>query len=294
MKSTKNISIVLKPKTVTEFVGILPNLMTYLKKRKVSIFYREQDRDRVEAILRNHSVEINYAKNDAEIHKISDLIISLGGDGTLLGISRTSRSHSPPILGVNMGTLGFITEFSKSELYDGLDSYFSGKYKSYKIPLFEVSLPQRKVKMHFMNDVVVSKSEISRMISLTANADNEHIFNLSGDGLIVSSPIGSTAYSLAAGGPIINPSVRAILLTPICPHSLTNRPLAISDNTKIEIAGINNDELLSITLDGQQALKLSGKEKILVRRSSFSAKIISNENKTFFHTLKVKFTHGRR
>lgn len=268
--------------------------MAYLHKRKVKVFFRECDKDRVSAILRNHIYQFDFLKAENDVHKNSDLIISLGGDGTLLGISRSSRSDSPPILGVNMGTLGFITEFSKSELYDGLDSFFSGKYKTFKIPLYEVQIPQRKIKLHFMNDVVVSKSEISRMISLSATADGEHVFNLSGDGLIVSSPIGSTAYSLAAGGPIINPAVKAMLLTPICPHSLTNRPLVIPENTQFEIQSNNIDDVLSITLDGQEALKLNGKEKVIVKRSRFSAKMISNPNRTYFHTLKVKFTHGRR
>jgi len=294
VKSIKTISIILKPKSVTEFVSILPNLVTYLEKRKVRVCYRLADKERIENILKNRNYTSIFLKDDVEIHKKSDLIISLGGDGTLLGISRNSKTSSPPILGVNMGNLGFITEFSKSELYDGLDLIFSNKYEVSKIPLYEVSIPNRKLKYQFMNDVVISKSEISRMITLTASTSSEHIFNLSGDGLIVSSPIGSTAYSLAAGGPILHPSVKSMLLTPICPHSLTNRPLVISDTTELEVAAAQNSESLLITMDGQEAIKLLGKEKVYIKRSKFSAKMVLNPNRTYYHTLKIKFTHGRR
>lgn len=172
----------------------------------------------------------------------------MGGDGTLIGVSRNVKKNSPPIFGVNMGNLGFITEFSKVEFFDQLENTIKGTYKLTSLPLYQVEVTRKNkvtFKGTFLNDLVINNNLVSKMLTLSVESEGEHIYNLSGDGLIISSPIGSTAYSLAAGGPIISPSVNAITLTPICAHSLTHRPLVIPDNTSVSIKAPNRMKLLN-------------------------------------------------
>ena len=224
----------------------------------------------------------------------------MGGDGTLIGVCRNIKKSSPPIFGVNMGHLGFITEFSKSEFFDHLESTLKGDFKITQLCLYQVEVFTKKkdkaiFKGYFLNDVVVNNTQISRMLTLTVESDGEHIYNLAGDGLIISSPIGSTAYSLAAGGPIIHPHVNAITLTPICAHSLTHRPLVIPDHSNVVIKATRQDESIKLTLDGQQQVTLGTNDIIKVtKKKTKIVKLIKNPNRTYFRTLKDKFTHGAR
>jgi NAD+ kinase len=222
----------------------------------------------------------------------------MGGDGTLIGVCRNAKKNSPPIFGINMGHLGFITEFSKQEFFEELEDVIKGNFKLTTLSLHKVEVFKKEKSIfsgYFLNDIVINNNQISRMLTLSIQSDDEHIYNLSGDGLIISSPIGSTAYSLAAGGPIIHPDVNAITLTPICAHSLTHRPLVVSDSSTIEVKAIKSDDTLKITLDGQQAFVVSSGESIVITKSKTkNVKLIKNHNRTYFRTLKEKFTHGAR
>jgi len=293
----KNISIVLKPKVTAEFEGILPNLASWLLRRKKNIFFLSKESDRIVKIFKGDLKNLNFLEED-ELHSSSDLIITMGGDGTLIGVSRNVKKTSPPIFGVNMGHLGFITEFSKSEFFDELESTIKGNFEITTLPLYQVEVFKKDectFKGTFLNDVVVNNNHISRMLTLSLASEGEHIYNLSGDGLIISSPIGSTAYSLAAGGPIIHPKVNALTMTPICPHSLTHRPLVIPDNASVEIKAAKPDESIKITLDGQQALVVTSNDLIRVtKKKSTHVSLVKNPHRTYFRTLKEKFTHGAR
>jgi len=293
----KNITIVLKPKTIQNFVTILPNLTDWLKRRKKNVSFLEKEHDRLEKIYRRPVKEFGFI-SEKELHSEPDLIITLGGDGTLIGVCRKSTNKTPPIFGVNMGKLGFIAEFSKVEFYDALTEVLKGNYTTTKRHLFTASVKSKdKVveKGFFLNDAVVNKHDISRMFSLSVETDEEPIYNLSGDGLIVSSPVGSTAYSLAAGGPIIHPGVNALVLTPICPHSLTHRPLVIPDKSSIIVKALGDTEVITLTLDGQQMINVEKNNLIVIRKNkSRVINLIENPERTYFHTLKEKFTHGRR
>lgn len=297
MKKIKIISIVLKPRETAEYNSIVPNLTTWLSKRKIKIKFHKAESDRLSKIFTKIPKSITLC-SEGELFSKSDMIMTLGGDGTLLGVSRRCTRKSPPIFGVNMGRLGFITEFSKGEFYDDLSLVISGKYTVDRVRLFEVvhiSNNNKPQKHYFLNDVVFNKNDISRIFSLNVDVDNEHVYHLSGDGLIVSSPIGSTAYSLAAGGPILHPSVSSMVLTPICPHSLTHRPIVISDKSEVLVKIPPKSESVVITLDGQQIVSVEAKDSIIVKKSvSRHVKFIKNSDRTYFHTLKVKFTHGRR
>jgi NAD+ kinase len=293
----KLVSIVLKPNTDEDYPAVLNNLTKWLITRKCDIGLHSSEQERIAkwklSSLKNASY-LSYT----EIGKNSDLIISLGGDGTFIGIARKVGKSKAPIFGVNMGRLGFITEFTKSDFYMWLARALENQLPKVSIPLFRVEV-HRKTKIiqkgFFVNDVVVNKHSISRIFSLSVESDTESLYNISGDGLIVSTPLGSTAYSLAAGGPIIHPAVQSIVLTPICPHSLTHRPLVIPMDSKITIRPLKKSYPVALTLDGQEALEIGDGETIRVfREKSRSISMIKNPNRTYYETLKEKFTYGRR
>lgn len=297
MAQLKNICIVLKPKTNNDFDVILPNLVSWLVRRKKNIFFICKEKERLTRILKNQVKNIDYLEEN-EIHNGPDLIITLGGDGTLIGVSRTIKKTSPPIFGVNMGHLGFITEFSKAEFFEELESTLKGDFILTNLSLHQVEVFKKEkvvFKGYFLNDVVINNNLISRMLTLSVESDNEHIYNLAGDGLIVSSPIGSTAYSLAAGGPIIHPFVNAITLTPICAHSLTHRPLVVPDTSLVVVKASKSEDSLKITLDGQESIVVSAGELIKITKAkNKNVKLVKNPSRTYFRTLKEKFTHGAR
>lgn len=297
MAQLKNITIVLKPKVTAEFESILPNLASWLHRRKKTVTFLSKEKERLSKIFKGNLNNLSFVE-EKDLHNDTDLIITMGGDGTLIGVSRNVKKNSPPIFGVNMGNLGFITEFSKVEFFDQLENTIKGNYKLTSLPLYQVEvLRKNKVsfKGTFLNDLVINNNQISRMLTLSVESEGEHIYNLSGDGLIISSPIGSTAYSLAAGGPIISPSVNAITLTPICAHSLTHRPLVIPDNTSVSIKAAKPDETIKLTLDGQEAVVVTSQDTIKIsKRKNLHVKLIKNIERTYFRTLKEKFTHGMR
>ncbi|MBY0415231.1 MAG: NAD(+)/NADH kinase [Bdellovibrionales bacterium] len=302
MAQLKNITIVLKPKVTSEFESILPNLASWLHRRKKTVQFLSKEKDRLAKIFKGDLKNLNFVE-EKDLHDGStDLIITLGGDGTLIGVSRNIKKTSPPIFGVNMGHLGFITEFSKVEFFDQLEDTLKGNYKLTTLSLYQVEVFKKNksalkstFKGTFLNDLVINNNQISRMLTLSVESEGEHIYNLSGDGLIISSPIGSTAYSLAAGGPIINPQVNAITLTPICAHSLTHRPLVIPDNTSVMVKAAKPEELIKLTLDGQQAFVINSQDTVKVsKRKAINVRLIKNPERTYFRTLKEKFTHGMR
>lgn len=298
MPLLKNISIILKPRNDSDFELILPNLVNWLYRRKKNISFLEKESSRLNLLLGFGTKNISYYETEVDLHEGSDLIITLGGDGTLIGACRNFKKKSPPIFGVNLGNLGFITEFSKAEFFDELENALKGDFLLTHLPLYKVEIfNKEKVSFvgHFLNDVVINNNNISRMLTLTVDCDNDHVYDLSGDGLIISSPIGSTAYSLAAGGPIIHPSVHAMTLTPICAHSLAHRPLVVTNTSLITVRSVRNEDSIKITLDGQQVLVMGSHDTVRVTRSKNKiAKLIKNPNRSYFATLKEKFTHGAR
>ena len=293
----KNVGIILKPRVVHEFSTILPNLVEWLTRRKLNIFFALEESDRLLKIFPNARPKFKLAPK-VDILKDADLIITLGGDGTLIGTARNIKSKSMPIFGINMGNLGFITEFSKHEFHDSLADTLKGRYESRKLPLYKADIFHKgslTKSAYFLNDAVVSKSGISRMFTVSIENDNENIYNLAGDGLILSSPVGSTAYSLAAGGPIVHPSVKSLIINPICPHSLTHRPLVLPDKENIWIKLLKDEDELYLTLDGQEAITFTKHHRIRISKAARKqVNIVINPEREYFRTLKEKFRHGRR
>ncbi len=299
MKKTtiKHIGVFLKPSKIEDLGNIITNLVRWLAKREKKVFFCEFEYDRLKKILGPKVFSQVTFLAEKELHKKSQLLMSLGGDGTLLGVARQSRINIP-VMGVNLGHLGFITEFQKNEFYEYLPHIFSNKFQTVKKNLYSVEIFEKNKsikKEYFFNDAVFTQNTIARIISLSVETENEHIFNLSGDGLIVSSTYGSTAYSMAAGGPIVHPDVKALLLTPICPHSLTHRPLVMPDNKPVIVSSTKSLENISITLDGQTHIILGKNERAIIKKENRKGVLlVKNPDRTYFHTLKEKFEHGSR
>lgn len=294
----KTVAIALKPKIDDDFINVFSHLLSWLDKRKIDIVLRIQEQERVLNLLDKKSIKhLSFVEDDVFFHN-TDLILTMGGDGTFIGVGRLMTKKSPPIFGINMGRLGFITEFAKSDFYEWLAKALNDQLDTTAIPLFHVEVTRRGKTLfngHFMNDLVFNKNDISRMFTLSLECNEEPVYNISGDGLIISSPIGSTAYSLAAGGPIIHPLVDSMVLTPICAHSLTHRPIVIPGNSKLSVRGFKAVESLSITLDGQETFDIQKSDVVTISRSTTrKAKVLQNPKRNYFHTLKEKFTYGRR
>jgi NAD+ kinase len=301
MKSFSQIGLILKPDVLSEFKNFLPTLINWLHKRKKVVFLLNIEVNRINKIFIDKK-DKNFKRisflDQNDFLKQSDLIISLGGDGTLIGICRLLNQNSPPVLGVNLGNLGFITEFQLSTIFEDLLDCFSHKFENFYLHLFTTKIIRNNnviFNESFINDTVIGRQQISRIFTLTVELEEEQIFNLSGDGIIISSPLGSTAYSLAAGGPIVHPNVKGIVLTPVCPHGLTNRPLLIPDNNRLIIKLLGRADHVSLTLDGQKTIILEKEDRIeIFKDKSKIIKLIKNPNRSYFQTLKEKFFHGRR
>lgn len=291
------VGITLKPNSTPEFYNILPNLCSWLLRRKRKVIFRMEDKERVLKFYKSKSTDQLEFWESKHFHNNVHIMLSLGGDGTLIGLCRRINSKIP-VLGINLGRLGFITEFNKNEYFDRLSDILDGKYQITTKPLFHVSVT-RKNKIHFkdyfFNDAVLAKNDIARMIYIRAELGKEHIYNISGDGIIISTPLGSTAYSMAAGGPIVHPEVKGLILTPICPHSLTNRPFLVPDSAPISLKVLPPYHSLTLTLDGQVAVNIDDQDVVEINGSKVKKVIlIKNPERSYFETIREKFIHSKR
>jgi NAD+ kinase len=217
----------------------------------------------------------------------ADLIISLGGDGTLLNIAPLVERPDVPILGVNLGGLGFITEVAADELESVLTQTLEG----------EVQVQSKSGKAHrfrVLNDAVITKGARSRIINLETYVDGEYLCNYRADGLIISTPTGSTAYSLAAGGPILAPALSAIILTPLCPHTLTNRPIVVPGVAGIRVTLRSFGDTVFLSPDGQQGVRLENGDKVEARDYGLPVSLIKLPSRSYFEILREKLKWGER
>ncbi len=235
----------------------------------------------------------------AEFPKRCEIVMVLGGDGTLLSMARLMRDNSIPIVGVNLGTLGFLTEVAPSAAPEILERYIQGKkLVIQERSMLEVEL-KRGTKTLFkgpvINDAVISKGSIARIIRINLSIKGKIVNSMRADGLIISTPSGSTAYSLAAGGPIVDPSLQAMILSPICPHSLTQRPIVITDKNPLEITLQDRPEEVMLTLDGQEVFKLQAEDRILIRRfEKHALKLVTVQGRDYFSLLREKLSFGNK
>lgn len=280
----KTAGLIAKPRA-DRATTLVPELISWLKQRGIAVtldeeagFYAGQPGTSREAVAAS-----------------SELLIVLGGDGTLLSAARASIGHDIPLFAVNLGSLGFLTSIKADDIYNQLEHVLRGDYQVLQRRMLHTELwrGDRKVTEHeALNDVVLTKSDIARMIELEVYIDRYFVCVYKADGLIVSTPTGSTAYSLSAGGPIMTPTVAALAITPICPHMLTNRPVIVPDESEIQVvvgAGATH-----LTIDGQVGENLEPGDRVVCRRSAHSISLVHPPDTAFFDVLREKLKWGDR
>jgi NAD+ kinase len=255
-------------------------------------YHSEIERERIE-----HQTGCPVHQLEAE--KIAagvDLILVLGGDGTMIATARMVGDQEVPVLGVNYGGLGYLAEFRIEELYTALESILSGNYRLDRRVMLSVELkrgdapPQSN---RVLNDVVINKSALARIIEIEAHLNHQFVNAFRADGLIVSTPTGSTAYNLSAGGPVIFPSMNAVVITPICPFTLSNRPIVVPDDAEIELLLKTDNEEVALTLDGQVGFPLKVEDRVAIRKSRTTFNLIQPMNRNYFDVLRDKLRWGR-
>lgn len=302
LMTLKSIGLIVKHHHA-EAAALAAELTDFLVRKGLKVHFADESSQLARAVRKSvkqttHRSKIRIIAKPAMVDK-TDLIIVLGGDGTYLSIARLMRNRSVPVLGVNMGQLGFLTEIKRAEAFDVINNLVAGKAPTIsERALLEVTL-RRKNKIIFqgpvVNDAVISKGAIARIIGMQILINGKSVNTVRADGLIVSTPTGSTAYSLAAGGPIIEPSLPALILTPICPHSLTQRPLVVPDSAEIQLRLSHRPGHVLLTLDGQDAVDLKEDDVVTVRRfKKHSLKLISSPTRDYFSLLREKLKFGLR
>jgi NAD+ kinase len=266
---------------------ILKSLLPWLGNRGYEVFIDEE----TAALLGTEG------HSRAQIPSLVDMIIVFGGDGTMLGVTRLIGDRGVPILGVNLGGLGFITEVNRGELFDVIDKILSGKYNLEE----RIMLTVRVFRNHnsvadftVLNDVVINKGALARIIELETYVDSGYVTTFRADGLIISTPTGSTAYSLAAGGPILYPTLNSIILTPICPHTLTNRPIVLPDGVTIRATLRAAGEDVFLTLDGQIGFSLRRDDTVEITKAAYTTRLLIPSERDYFHVLRTKLKWGER
>lgn len=235
-------------------------------------------------------LKTNVCADAASLAKQVDLLLVFGGDGTMLRVARDIAGSQTPVLGINIGGLGFLTAVSSGDLARALQHVWKSEFKFEPRALLEaqVRCERKMIRQMALNDFVISRGIASRLIELHVSVDDEPLTRYRCDGLIVSSPTGSTAYSLAAGGAVVCPTADVIQLTPICPHTLSNRSLVLPQSSRVSVKIINSTPVTILSADGQVVTELSAEDHILIGSSRRTVRLMHLEDSSFFETLRVK------
>lgn len=234
---------------------------------------------------------------DVDIPERADLVIMLGGDGTLISVARHLGIWEKPILAVNLGSLGFLTEITEDETFAALERVLVGEYKlsrRMKLDCVVLRAGHQLAQYSVLNDVVINKGALARIIDMEATVNGHYLTTFKADGLIVATPTGSTGYNLAAGGPIIDPHVDSLSITPICPHTLTNRPLVVPGDAVIRIHVTFDDQRVHLTADGQVGMQLQVGDVVELKKSAIHTLLIKSPSKDYFEVLRAKLRWGER
>jgi NAD+ kinase len=234
-------------------------------------------------------------EEDTSIPDTVDLVVVLGGDGTLLGAARKVGRYGLPILGVNLGGLGFLTEIPLEMLYKDIEKVITGQVTVEPRLMLQASVlrnGEEKCRFSVLNDVVINKGALARIIDLRVSIDGHFLTTFRSDGLIISTPTGSTSYNLSAGGPILYPDLEALILTPICPFTLTQRPIIVPDTSVIEVQmGKHNEEVI-LTFDGQVGFDLMAHDRVIISKSEKKLKLIKSPDQDYYDILRTKLKWG--
>jgi len=292
MSSIKRIGIVLKPHQ-PEALKTICELVVWLAERNIKLVGGpEIERERIEHQTGCGVDELEHESIAANV----DLILVLGGDGTMIATARMIGDQEVPVLGINYGGLGYLAEFRIEELYTALESILAGNYRLDRRVMLAVELRSGDAPPQFnrvLNDVVINKSALARIIEIEAYLNRQYVNSFRADGLIVSTPTGSTAYNLSAGGPVIFPSMNAVVITPICPFTLSNRPIVVPDDAEIELLLKTDNEEVALTLDGQVGHPLKVEDRVAIHKSRTTFNLIQPMNRNYFDVLRDKLRWGR-
>ena len=292
MSSIKRIGIFIKPHQ-PEALQTICELTQWLAERGIGLVGGpELDRERIE---HETGCPVDQVETD-QLAASVDLFLVLGGDGTMIATARLIGDHEVPVLGINYGGLGYLAEFRIEELYLALESILSDNYRLDKRVMLAVEMIRNgEPALHYrvLNDVVINKSALARIIEIEAYLNQQFVNSFRADGLIISTPTGSTAYNLSAGGPVIFPSMNAVVITPICPFTLSNRPIVVPDDALIELRLKTEQEDVSLTLDGQVGLPLKTEDLVVIRKSKTTFNLIQPMNRNYFDVLRDKLRWGR-
>jgi len=268
-----------------EAIPVIKDLLAWLKERRVECFIEPE----MAELIPHASLEKD------EMSMTVDMVVVLGGDGTLLAAARSIQKRRVPILGVNLGGLGFLTEITLDELPQMLDDVLEGRYTTDERMVLNAQVRRGgKVIRDFtvLNDVVITKGALARIIELETRVNNEYVTTFRADGLIIATPTGSTGYSMSAGGPIVYPNLESVIITPICPHALTNRPLIVPRDVTIDVILRNEESEVFLTLDGQTGLQMEVNDTIQVQRGEGTISLITSPSKSYFGVLRTKLMWG--
>lgn len=292
MSAIKRIGIVLKPHQ-RDALRTICELVTWLAERGIELVGGpEIERERIE---HETGCAISELPHD-QIAASADLMLVLGGDGTMIATARLVGDREVPVLGINYGGLGYLAEFRIEELYHALESILSGNFRLDKRVMLDVELKrgdQSITRNRVLNDVVINKSALARIIEIEAYLNRHFVNGFRADGLIISTPTGSTAYNLSAGGPVIFPSMNAVVITPICPFTLSNRPIVVPDDATIELLLKTDQEEVTLTLDGQVGFDLKVEDRVVIRKSNVTFNLVQPSNRNYFDVLRDKLRWGR-
>lgn len=278
-KEIKSVGIVVKPNNA-EALKTSKELWDWLTARGITV--------KSEPYVGNHE--------EGEFDLDADLIVVLGGDGTMISTARLIGDAAILVLGINYGSLGYLTEFRIEEMFPALEAILAGEYAVNRRVMLKAEQWRNGEMLavgRVLNDVVINKAALARIIEIDVKLDGLFVNSFRSDGLIVSTPTGSTAYNLSAGGPIVYPSMNAVVLTPICPFTLTNRPIVVPDTAEIELELVNENEGVVLTLDGQTGYSMHAKDRVRIRKSSTTFNIVQPANRNYFDVLRNKLKWGR-
>jgi len=282
------VGIVAKP-DAPRAQGVILQLLPWLAARGRAVVFEKETADLVPVV-------VGASASKAELPGQVDLLIVLGGDGTLLSMARAVGDLGVPLLGVNLGGLGFLTATTLEEMFPALEAYLGGRMAIEERMLLAARVirnGQPLCEYAALNDVVITKSAMSRIIDLSVSVDGRYATAYRADGLIISTPTGSTAYSLSAGGPILFPTMDAVVLTPICSHTLTNRPIVVPGTDRIEVTLLADQEVMA-TIDGQVGVGLREGDTVEIRKAASRIRLVRFPQKDFFSVLRTKLKWGER
>jgi NAD+ kinase len=266
---------------------VVPPLLQWLAGRGIRTLY---DTETAGALH-----DSSHGLSRVEVAEQSQLLLVLGGDGTLLAAARVAAPLGIPILPINMGSLGFLTSFTIEEMYPALEQVLAGRFSCSERVMLDVELHRDAEvieRQSVVNEAVINKGALARMIDLHLTIDGDFVCRYRADGLIVATPTGSTAYSLSAGGPIVHPAVESWIITPICPHTLSDRPVVVRDSSLIEVHLAGDTESVFLTLDGQTGIPMQAADVVRMRRAAERLRLIQPAQKSYFEILRSKLKWG--